>query len=123
VNSDGTYALNDPQGNLVAASQVSNYALIVQAAKTRPNRDAPALVTAVEKGNISVATGAGNNYNYMQFRTSSGGMEIGSAIVDAQGNLSITAYWPYGAFDRGGSAINQGDSTSICFSPIPRAAS
>ena len=97
VNTDGTYTLNDPRGNLIAAYEVPNYALIVQAAKTGPNHDMPALVTAVQKGSISVATWAGKQYNYMQFRTSSGGMEVGSAILDAQGNVAISSYWPYGA--------------------------
>jgi hypothetical protein len=33
----------------------------------------------------------------MQFRTSSGGIEIGSASVDSQGNVSATGYWPFGS--------------------------
>jgi len=101
VNSDGTYALNDPTGNLIAAYEVPNYALLLQATKTGPNHDALALVTAVDKGTISTATWAGHGYNYMQFRTSSGGVEVGSAIVDAQGNVSVTGYWPYGSIGQG----------------------
>src|SRR5712671_1648716 len=58
TNSDGTYTLNDPTGNLVAAYEVPNYALLVQAAKTGPNHDSPSLITAVEKGNISLSTWA-----------------------------------------------------------------
>jgi len=69
VNSDGTYALNDPTGNLIAAYEVPTYALLVQAAKTGPNHDALALVTAIDKGAISTATWAGHGFNYMQFRT------------------------------------------------------
>ena len=94
VNSDGTYALNDPTGNLIAAYEVPNYALLLQATKTGPNHDALALVTAVDKGTISTATWAGHGFNYMQFRTASGGVEVGSAILDAQGNVSVTGYWP-----------------------------
>lgn len=97
VNADGTYALNDPNHNLLAAYEVPNYALLVQAAKAGPNHDALALVTAVQKSTISMATWAGHDYNYMQFRTSSGGMEVGSISLDAQANVSITAYSPYQA--------------------------
>ena len=50
VNSDGTYALQDPQGVLVAAYEVPNFGMIVQAAKAGPNHDMPALITAVAKG-------------------------------------------------------------------------
>src|SRR5437867_3366814 len=39
--------------------------------------------------------------NYMQFRTAAGGFESGSAIIDAQGNVSISSYWPYGASMQG----------------------
>jgi hypothetical protein len=39
VNSDGTYTLSDPTGNLLAAYEVPNYALLIQAAKTGPNHN------------------------------------------------------------------------------------
>ena len=39
VNADGTYALNDPNQNLLAAYEVPNYALLLQAAKAGPNHD------------------------------------------------------------------------------------
>src|ERR1700745_1190466 len=32
----------------------------------------------------------------MQFRTAAGGFEAGSALLDDQGNVSISSYWPYG---------------------------
>jgi len=98
VNADGTYTLNDPTGNLVAAYEVPNYALLIQAAKTGPTHNTPALITAVQSGTISLSTWANHKYNYIQFRTSSGGMEIGSANLDASGNITISHYWPYGAF-------------------------
>jgi len=120
VNSDGTYALNDPTGNLIAAYEVPNYALLLQATKTGPNHDALALVTAVDKGTISTGTWAGHGYNYMQFRTSSGGVEVGSAIVDAQGNVSVTGYWPYGSIGQGiGVAFNLGSFDASTFHADP----
>src|SRR5271163_734197 len=65
VNSDGTYTLNDPTGNLVGAYEVPNYALLIQAAKTGPSEDTPALITAVESGQISLATFEAHPYNFM----------------------------------------------------------
>src|SRR2546427_7544480 len=119
VNSDGTYSLNDPTGNLIAAYEVPNYALLLQATKTGPNHDALALVTTVDKGTISTATWAGHGYNYMQFRTSSGGVEVGSAIVDAQGNVSVTGYWPYGSIGQGTGAFNIGNFDASTFHADP----
>src|SRR5882672_2215783 len=119
VNTDGTYSLNDERGNLLAAYEVPNYALLVQAAKTGPGRDAPALVTAVQKGSISVSTWAGQAYNYMQFRTSSGGIEVGSATVDGQGNVTISSYWPYGSLTPGDTAFHQGGFDVGSFQPDP----
>jgi hypothetical protein len=111
VNSDGTYMLNDPSGNLVGAYEVPGYAVLIQAAKTGPSANTPALITAVESGQISLSTFEGQSYNYMQFRTAAGGVEVGSVSVSAQGVGSNSSYWPYGAFNPGnqsGSPFNTG---------------
>jgi hypothetical protein len=50
VKSNGTYTLDDSTGNLGAAYEMPNYAMVIQAAKTGPNANTPALVTAVESG-------------------------------------------------------------------------
>jgi hypothetical protein len=42
----------------------------------------------------------------MQFRTAAGGFESGSAILDAQGNVAVSSYWPYGATMQGSSPFN-----------------
>ena len=73
----------------------------MQAAKAGPNHDTLALITAVQKSAISKATWAGHDFNYMQFRTSSGGMEVGSVSLDAQANISLTSYSPYEATGQG----------------------
>jgi hypothetical protein len=122
VNPDGTFTLNDPKGNLLAAYEVPHYALLVQAAKSGPNHDMVALVTAVESGKISVSTWAGHGYNYMQFRTASGGLEVGSAVLDSQGNVSNTAYWPYGSVSQQ-SAFNQGGFDASKFEADPSGSS
>jgi len=106
VNSDGTYTLNDPTGNLVGAYEVPNYALLIQAAKTGPSEDTPALITAVESGQISLATFEAHPYNFMSFRTAAGGVEAGSISMSAQGLGSVSSFWPYGQYNAG----NQGGS-------------
>jgi len=106
VNSNGTYTLNDPTGNLIGAYELPNYALLVQAAKTGPNSDTPALITAVESGQISLATFESHPYNFMSFRTAAGGVEAGSVSVSGQGSASVSSFWPYGAYNAG----NQGSS-------------
>jgi hypothetical protein len=118
ANVDGTLTLNDPRGNLVSAYEVPNYALLIQAAKTGAYHDAPALITAVEKGGISVSTWAGRGFNYMQFRTAAGGVEVGSAAVDAQGNVTASSYWPYGA-QSGGNAFHLGSFDVSAFQADP----
>jgi len=106
VNADGTYTLNDPQHNLLAAYEVPNYALLVQAAKSGPNHDALALIMAVQSGSISMNTWEGHDYNTMQFRTAAGGVEAGSVTIDSHANVSVSSYWPYG--ETQGSPFNVG---------------
>ena len=96
VNSDGTYALNDPAANLVAAYEIPGYAMLLEAQKAGSDHATPALITAVAQGQITLATFENHAYNYMQFRTSSGGMEAGSAILDAQGHITVSSYSPSG---------------------------
>ncbi len=117
VNSDGTYTLADPNGNLVAAFEVPDYAMLIQAAKTGPNHDQPSLITAVQSGQISVATWANHSYNYMQFRTAAGGVEIGSVALDANGTASVQHFWPYGAYN--GSSFGGGMFDSSLFQNDP----
>ena len=95
VNANGSYALNDPTGNLIAAYEVPGYALLIEAAKAGPGHNTPALITAVESGPISMGTFANNSYNYMQFRTASGGLEVGSVTIGATSGQN-SSYWPYG---------------------------
>ena len=85
VNDDHTYKINDPAGNLVSAYEAPGYALLIEAAKAGPDHNQAALITAVSRTSISVSSWANRSYNYMQFRTSSGGIEIGSASVGQPG--------------------------------------
>jgi hypothetical protein len=99
VNANGGYTLSDPTGNLVAAYEVPNYAMVIQATKTGSSANTLALITAVESGQISLATFEGQAYNYMQFRTASGGVDVGSVNINAQGTGTTSSYWPFGALN------------------------
>ena len=108
VNADGSYTLDDPNGNLLSAYEIPGYALLIEAAKAGPTHNTPALITAVETGPISLSTFSGQSYNYMQFRTASGGLEVGSVSINGTAG-SNSSYWPYGHFSQGsGGAFNNG---------------
>ncbi len=100
VNGDGTYTIADPNGNLLSAYEVPGTMLMVEAENAGPNRDTAALVTAIESAPASINTFAGRGFNYLQFRTASGGVELGTVTIDGQGNIQHDGYWPYGALQQ-----------------------
>lgn len=103
VNSDGTYTITDPNGNLLKAYEVPGTVMMVEAANAGPNRDTQALITAIETAPASISTFAGRNFNYIQFRTSTGGIELGTVTVDGSGNITHGGYWPFGVISQGNS--------------------
>ena len=119
VNANGSYTLNDPTGNMIAAFEVPGYALLIQAAKAGPDHNTPALITAVETGPITLATMANHSYNYMSFRTAAGGLEVGSVDIGTTAGQN-SSYWPYGALSGVRSPFNSG---TLDFSLAKEAAS
>lgn len=103
VDSNGMYTISDPDGNLLSAYEVPGSMLMVEAAHAGPNRDTASLITAIESVPASISTFAGRNFNYIQFRTSTGGLELGTVTVDAQGNIQHAGYWPFGVLSPGNS--------------------
>lgn len=100
VNADGTYTITDPAGNLLSAYEVPGSVLMVEADHAGPNRNTVALITAIESAPATINTFAGRNFNYIQFRTSTGGIEIGTVTVDASGNIQHGGYWPFGVLNQ-----------------------
>jgi hypothetical protein len=98
VNANGTYTINDPSGNLLAAYEVPGFVMMIQTAKSGPNEDTPALITAIESVPATINTFAGQGFNYLQFRTANGGTEIGTITIDAQGNIAHDGYSPFEVF-------------------------
>jgi hypothetical protein len=108
VNGDGTYTVTDPNGNLLAAYEVPGFVMVVESAKSGSTHDVPALITAVESAPASIQTFANRNFNYMQFRTAAGGLEVGTVSVDAQGNIAHDSYSPFGELQNPPELFNGG---------------
>lgn len=92
VNADGTYTIADPNGNLLSAHEVPGTMIMVEAANVGPNRDTAAQLTAIESAPASLATFAGRKFNYIQFRTTAGGVALGTISIDDSGNITHSAY-------------------------------
>ena len=108
VNADGSYTITDPQGNLLSAYEVPGSVLVVEAANAGPNKDTDSLITAVESAPISIQTVTGHNYNYTQFRTRDGGVELGSVSIDASGNITSNSWDPNAIMWQSGTYFNGG---------------
>ena len=117
VNANGSFTITDPAGNLIAAYEVPGYALLIQSAKSGPTHNTPALITAVESGPITLNTFANHSYNYMSFRTSFGGLEIGSISIGTT-TATNTNYWPYGNTNPADTGGAFGGSRRIWRSPM-----
>jgi hypothetical protein len=89
------YTFTDPTHNLIKGVAVPGYAMILESQKSGPTSSTPALITAVQSGPITLASLLGS-YNLMQFRTTNGGLAIGSVTLTSSA-LSISGYSPYGA--------------------------
>lgn len=112
VAADGTYTFADPTGNLVSAYESPGFAMVIEANKAGPNGDTPALITAIQATTVTTDVFKSKEYNYMQFRTNSGGVEIGHVTADAAGTITPNGYWPYGNFN-GSAATEVFNSSSL----------
>jgi hypothetical protein len=98
VLDNGTYAISDPNGKFISAYEVPNYGLFLDANQFGPNHNTKALITAVASTPITIADAFNQSFNYIEFGTSQGGIQIGSTGMDSQGNISLSTYWPFGAY-------------------------
>ncbi|HYE07486.1 MAG TPA: hypothetical protein VEL07_18360 [Planctomycetota bacterium] len=96
VDSNGVFTIDDPSGVLgTSGYEVPGFALILEAAGTGPTSDEPSIITAFTKDAVSPSDMTSGEYNYMQFRTNSGGVELGH-ISMAPAGVTAGGYWPYG---------------------------
>lgn len=100
VNSDGTYSVTDPQGNLLEAFEVPGFVLVVESAKSGPTHNTPAIITAIESVPTSIADLAAQNFNYMQWRTAAGGLEIGNVSIASSGDITHDSFHPAGVLSQ-----------------------
>ncbi len=112
VNSDGSYTITDPNGNLLSAYEVPGSAMVVQAAHAGPNRDTDALITAVQSVPVLIDNFAAQDFNYIQFRTRDGGVEVGTVTIDHGGNITARSYDPGAIMWSDGTYFNGGTITA-----------
>jgi hypothetical protein len=96
VGADGAYDITTPGGHMLKAYEIPGLALVASMDDTGPTQSTTSLVTAILKAPISLGWLESKKFNYMQFRTNDGGMEVGSVSIDANGNVYHQGYWPYG---------------------------
>lgn len=127
VNSDGSYTITDPNGNLLSAYEVPGYVMVVEAANAGPNRDSAALITAIQSVPVTLQTFAAKNFNMTQFRTRDGGVEIGTVTIDASGNITARSYdpgsimWTQASYFNGGTfpaSTTEEDSSGTFFTVL-----
>jgi hypothetical protein len=97
VNLDGSYAITESSGCFTEAFEIPGYALVLKGLKTGPTQDTVSLVTSIDSQVNTVAGVSNQSYNYMQFRTNSGGLEVGHVGMGAAAQVTHAGYWPYGA--------------------------
>lgn len=119
VSADGMYTISDPDGNLLSAYEIPGSMLMVEAANAGPNRDTNSLITAIESVPASISTFAGKNFNYLQFRTAAGGVELGTISIDATGNITHGGYWPFGNLQQPVAAFNGGSFSASAITEDP----
>jgi len=119
INSDGTYGISDPDGNLLLAYEVPGTAMMIEAGNAGPNRDTQALITAIETAPTSVSTFEGQSFNYLQFRTAAGGVSLGTISIDASGNIQHADYWPFGTLQQPSDPFNSGTFSASSITEDP----
>ncbi|MBA3937654.1 MAG: hypothetical protein H0X38_09340 [Planctomycetes bacterium] len=97
VNVDGSYAMTDSSSCFTDAYEVPGFALVLRGTRTGPTQDTVSLVTALQSQVNTVAGVSNQNFNYMQFRTNSGGVEVGFVGMGPAAQVTHASYWPYGA--------------------------
>lgn len=96
IGSDGAYNITTPNGHMIKAYEIPGLALVASMDDTGPAHATTSLVTAILKAPISLGWLQSKKFNYMQFRTNDGGMEVGSVSIDANANVYHQGYWPFG---------------------------
>jgi hypothetical protein len=94
VNSDGTYSFNDPDGHLLGGYEIPGYVMVLEVNNAGTDKATSALVFSAAQMEMTPTSFFGQKFNFMQFRTSNGGIEVGSVLIGAQGDLTVNTYQP-----------------------------
>ncbi|MFW5844864.1 MAG: hypothetical protein ACOCXJ_01410 [Planctomycetota bacterium] len=92
VDANGVYQITDPDGRMLEAVEIPGFALIVQSDQVGRDKDEQAILTAVQSEPVTVDQLAGNEYNYIEFSTTSG-INLGHASFASTG-LTLESYDP-----------------------------
>jgi hypothetical protein len=96
VDADGAYSITTPGGGLLKAYEIPGFALVASADNTGPAASTTSLITAIQQAPVSLDWLKGQTFNYMQWRVTQGGLNVGTVAIDASSNVATTSYWPYG---------------------------
>jgi hypothetical protein len=96
--SDGSYQVNDPSGNLTKAYEVADHFLIAEGTKLGVDHNRAAPIIGVASKPISINQVSAETFNYMEFRIIRGGFSVGTLQMDLQGNVDISSYVPFGDY-------------------------
>ena len=119
IAKDGSLDVQDPDSNVLHAIELPGYAIVLDLDHAGPNQDTRSLAFGILQAPISAKTFSLGKGVVMQFRTSSGGMEVGCVQQNSDGGVDIESYWPFGALNDQGAAfhITQQSATALIDDP------
>lgn len=103
---DGSLDVQDPDGNVLHAIELPGYAIVLDLDHAGPSQDTRSFAFGILQAPISAKTFSLGKGVVMQFRTSSGGMEVGCVQQNSDGTVDIESYWPFGALNDQGAAFH-----------------
>jgi hypothetical protein len=104
VAADGSYDIDDPNGNILSAIELPGYALVMDMDHAGPNSDTRSFAFGIQRAPISIDSFGIDAGVVMQFRTNSGGMQVGCVTLDFPTSITMDEYWPFGALNDQGLA-------------------
>jgi hypothetical protein len=104
VATDGSYDVTDPNGSVLSAIELPGYALVMDLDHAGPNSDTRSFAFGIQQAPISLDTFGIDRGVVMQFRTNSGGMQVGCVSIEFPSSITMDEYWPFGALNNQGLA-------------------
>ena len=106
VSGNGSSTLDDPDGHLLAVSEVPGYGVVALMNNAGATADQLALITSVNEQSITANSFNGQNFNLFEFRTKGGGVGLAPIAIDGSSNFSGTEYMPFNLLGPNNSGFN-----------------